>query len=253
MKNKKPVFTYIITILNSFTPSTVLAMLGGALILGTTSEGQSLSFNGLFTLSVIFGYIFCTVISLIYFYLIRRKRITPRWWTNILLILLSYLSIPAHAFAYAKTNGISADRYNESFIVVSLTLEALLLAVVGFFWIGIHTRKPLEKKTPEKKQAKRRYLKFILFPIFYYIAFFGSLLLMSPSHLIGWMARFVNVVLGFPLLSPATNDFISTNFSGQKGHVIFLSNAIIWGVVVWGISRLTNKSTHSITASGDSE
>jgi hypothetical protein len=248
MKKKKPIFTYIITILNSFIPATVMAILGTALIIGTTNDGQALRFNGLFSSSVIFGYTFCVVISLTYFYLIRRERITPRWWTNILLILLSYLSIPTHAFAYAKTIGISADRYNGNFISGSLTFEALLLAVIGFTWIGIRTKKSPEKKKIENKRTKLSYLKWILFPLFYYIALFASTMLMvilmkMNFYITGTLARIASLLIRLPLYNDATKDFISVHFSGLKGHIIFLTNALIWGIVIWFIGRLLKKKS----------
>ena len=246
-QKKKPIFTYIITILNSFIPATVLAILGTALIIVTTSEGQPLRFNGLFSSSVIFGYTFCIVISLTYFYLIRRKRITPRWWTNILLILVSYLSIPTHAFVYAKTIGVSVDRYNEHFIAGSLTLETLLLAIIGSTWIGIRTKKPLNKKIPKMKHAKLRYLKWILFPLFYYIALFVSTMLMVTLlkmnfYITGTLARFASLAIRLPLYNDATKGFISVHFSGLKGHIVFLTNALIWGLVFWLIGKLVMKN-----------
>jgi hypothetical protein len=141
MKKKKPIFTYIITILNSFMTASIVGFLGCMLVMGTTSEGKALSFKGLFFPSIIFGYVFCLIVSLLYFYMIRKGKMRARWWINILMIVLSYSSIPAHAFISAKTLGMNPENYNDSTPLFSLSFPALILTIIGFATIGIITRK----------------------------------------------------------------------------------------------------------------
>ena len=220
-------------------------MLGGLFVIAS-SKDQVFSFNGLFTPSVIFGYFFCIIISLTYFYLIRRKKLRPCWWSNLLLIVLSYLAMPAHAVLYALTIGPDPSTYTKHVIFIPFTSEALLLAIVGFTWIGIHTRKPLDHSKKIKK-TRFKILKWILFPVYYYIALFASGMLMvtllnGQLFVMGSVARFINVLLRLPLYNAATKEYISTNFSGPKGHIIFIANAVIWGVFIWGISRYKNKT-----------
>lgn len=104
MKNKTPIWTYLITFLNPIVPSSIMIILALSFVMVTTIDTDAevvvsnTTFIELHYVSVLLGIYFNMTISLLYYYVIREGILRPRWWMNLLLILFAYSIIPLLSF-----------------------------------------------------------------------------------------------------------------------------------------------------------
>ena len=100
MKNKTPIWTYIITFLNPVVPSCVMIVLALSFVMVTTIDSDTktviskATFMDLHYVSVLLGLYLNMTVSLIYYYIVREGTVRPRWWMNLLLICFAYGIIP---------------------------------------------------------------------------------------------------------------------------------------------------------------
>lgn len=242
MKKPARIFTYIITILNSFVPATVVAFFGSIYILTNVKTGEQCTYIQLYYSSFVYGFIFCSAVSLIYFFLIRSKRIIPRWWSTLLLITISYCFVPLHS----GFCGGSELRLQAFPPVGGLTAEALLMSTLGFIIIAIFTKQSSRGSVNNSKKRFKSPGWIVVFSLIQYVLFFLSLIVMSLFEKIQFVLTakllfFNNHILRWPLYNPMTEDFISSQFSGLAAHLVFIANSLIWGAVVWLIIKVINR------------
>lgn len=148
MKTKTPIWTYIITFLNPIIPSFTMIALALSFVMVTTVDSDTkaviskITFIELYYVSVLLGLYLNLSVSLLYYYVIREGILRPRWWMNLLLILLAYGIIPLSAFLLganeAASDAQSAIGKQFGFIV--------LTAIIGFMVITVSTKGKLKPK-----------------------------------------------------------------------------------------------------------
>lgn len=136
-KVKRPIFTYIITVLNAFIPTFITIIFSGMLVIGTVVEtGEKIDFADVFYPAIYFGAAFCLLASFTYFFIIRKRILRPRWWTTLLLIVLSYAACPVYAAVFGmvdKNAGISGQ-------LGVMFFKVLLFTAIGFPLIALLSR-----------------------------------------------------------------------------------------------------------------
>ncbi|MBN2161341.1 MAG: hypothetical protein JXR25_01585 [Pontiellaceae bacterium] len=129
IKQRKPVFTYVVTILNGFIPPFILSFIGMLFVWRTNTESDdSYSFYKLYQPAYINGMLVGVTATLIYFFLLRSRFLRPRWWTTLLLVLLTWLIIPIFAM-------ISAPLDQNACPAGKLVFDATFTAFIGFILI----------------------------------------------------------------------------------------------------------------------
>lgn len=237
MKKAARVIACIVTIFNAFLPACVVSLLGSCFVVAMDVEGgQAITFNAVSFSSIIFGFLFCLIASLLYFYLIKSKRILPRWWLTLALVVASVASIPVHAMIFWPKEIVARPHP----FVGGLWVEALFLTVLGTALIAVFARPVSERSARSPGFQSPAWI--ILFSVGQYMAFFMSAIAMSSFlkmhlRLSADLFRIINLSLRQPFYNRFTEGFILENFQGMSGHLIFMGNAFIWGVVVWLICR----------------
>ena len=59
--------------------------------------------------------------------------------------------------------------------------------------------------------------------------------------LFAYLFRFISLVMRQPFYNRFTEDFVQEHFQGKSGHLIFMGNAFVWGVIVWLICKRKGK------------
>ncbi len=111
MENKKPVGSYILSILNSVLPPLFIIIIGGGLVLEDSDTGVKIGFLELYHSSVIGGLWLCCALSLAYYLGIRKNWLHPRWWTNLVIVILGFLMIPLVTLIVGSADVAPAAKY----------------------------------------------------------------------------------------------------------------------------------------------
>ena len=87
----------------------------------------------------------------------------------------------------------------------------------------------------------------LAFSVGQYLAFFTSLIATSVMFYLGlkpiaWVLLKISIVLAQPFFNSLTNDFIMEHLPGPKAHIVFVLNALVWGIVIWGIIQIINRN-----------
>lgn len=149
MKTKPPIWTYIITFLNPIIPSGIMIVLALSYVMVTTIESDTkvvisqITFIEMYYVSVLLGLYLNLSASLLYYYVIREGILRPRWWMNLLLILVAYGTIPLSAFLLGANEAASDAQtaIGEQFGFVVLT------SIIGFMVITVSTKGKLKPKS----------------------------------------------------------------------------------------------------------
>jgi hypothetical protein len=145
MKNKAPIFTYIISFLNPIIPSFIILFLGMCFVMYTTIDTDTreviseIKFIELYYPVVIFSIYLCMGISVLHYYVIRKGILRPRWWVNLLLIIFGYSIIPLSAVI----SGIPPPvrNANANTIVFLNYYLVVFLSIIGFVIVTLVTKK----------------------------------------------------------------------------------------------------------------
>lgn len=149
MKMKTPVWTYIITFLNPIIPSFIMIALALSFVMVTTIDSDTkaaisqITFLEIYYVPVLLGLYLNLSVSLLYYYVIREGILRPRWWSNLLLILLAYGTIPLSAYLLGANEAASdaQSSISEQFGFIVLT------AIIGFMVITVSTKGKLKPKS----------------------------------------------------------------------------------------------------------
>ena len=149
MKNNTPIWTYLISFLNPVIPSFIIIFLGICLVLWTEIDTDThevisqITFMELYYPAVLVGIYFCMAISLLYYYVIRKGSLRPRWWLNVLLVILGYGTIPLLAVIFGPKGPPEAQAVNENAdtIVLMNYFNVVVMSVVGFIVLTSMTKK----------------------------------------------------------------------------------------------------------------
>ncbi|MDF7800948.1 hypothetical protein P4C99_15840 [Pontiellaceae bacterium B1224] len=142
MKNKTPIWTYIITFLNPIIPSCIMIVLAMSFVMITTTDSGTkevlsrTTFIEMHYVSVLLGLYLSMTVSLLYYYVIREGILRPRWWMNMLLILFAYGIIPLSSFVLGAKEAASA----ANAAIGKQFGSVVLISIVAFIVITIATK-----------------------------------------------------------------------------------------------------------------
>ena len=144
MKNKSPILTYIITFLNPIIPSFIVIFLGMCFVMYTSIDTDTheaisvITFIEVYYPVVIFCLYLCMGISVLHYYLIRKKILRPRWWINLLLIAFGFGAIPLSAIVSGIPPAVKNDNANT--IVFLNYYLVVFLSIIGFVIVTLVTK-----------------------------------------------------------------------------------------------------------------
>lgn len=235
-KKKRPIFTYIITILSAFAPTFFYGVFGAAFVLGTHVEsGNKVDFIDLYFPAITAGSVTNLICAWMYFSKVRKRVWRPRLWINLLFILISYAAVPLFCLILGQSDyDPNATKPLSGFLFV----ETLFLSMIGFIVVARKTKKG-------RKCRKPRFLSPFWIPLaipayyilFLFTAMIGAALIKGAWVISGYTLFFIYKLLCLPFLSPATIGLVKTYLPGPWGNVAILGNALVWGTVVWFIRR----------------